>query len=396
MKSFSQIALATFGVFAAGSIATAATVNFSGDARFRTERDWFEHFAAPSASGSAANASSTSADNLYARTRFRLKAEVQVNDEISATARLTTGKDQYSTHYTLGGSGTGSGNGFGARWPFNLDQAFLNYKIAETMHLQLGKVPVSYWTAGNSVSGTMWNDQSFEGLQAKWMGDFGTFKPYATANYAVLLERIQASGVANSSSVGWDPTLFGIQLGTKWASDDLAANLAVGSYNYSGIKGFNTSWTNLGSTYFAGARGNTLDGSNNFVYDYQTLAVDAEVTYTFGFAPLSLFGSYITNNEGENKTGMHGGAKLGTLKDIGSWFVAAVYKDFGRDAFFANYSETTNSFGGAGLRAMEFSAGYQMFPNANLTLAYHSTTHDLVDGTNGRADLYLLDMNASF
>jgi len=396
MGLFNKFALATVGAtLAAASFANAGTINFSGDARFRIQRDYYEHLGNAAGATAAGTVTSPAADNLYSRTRFRLKAEAQVNDELSATARFTTGSNQYSTHYTDGAKG-----GFGTHWAPWLDLAFLNYKFSETLNLQLGKVPVSFWTAGKEVTGTIWNfDQSFEGLQTTWVGDFGSFKPYAVATYASLLDRLQlheATGVSGAD-IGSDISLLGIQVGTKWAADALAANLAIGTYVYSGIKGLPTAQaTGLSSSLFSGARGNSLTGGTSFTNDYNTMAVDAEVTYTTGFAPISVFGSYIANSEGDQKTGLHGGVKVGALKDVGSWFASFVYKDFGRDAFFANYSEPTRSMGGAGLRAMESSVGYQAWQNANVTIAYDNSYHDLTGGGTGEFDVFLLDLNAKF
>jgi len=206
-----KLALAVLGAAVAVSSTAGASdskLNFTGDARFRTERDVFYV--------------GSTTDNTYTRTRFRLKADATVNDQWSATARLSTGGSQYGSHFTNGTSG------YGPRAAFTLDQAYLGYKAMDGLTLQLGKVPVSFWTAGNTVTAGVWNfDQSFEGLQGKWVGDSGAFKPYFTATYATLLDNL----------VSADITLLGAQLGTKWMSDDLSANFAVSSYNFNNVKG---------------------------------------------------------------------------------------------------------------------------------------------------------------
>lgn len=396
-SAFFLLCLTTLLSSAISPRASAASFNFSGDARFRSDRDWLEHYSTPNAVG-ATTSVQPSADNLYALMRLRMKAAAQVNDEMSATARLTTGSNQFLPDAQFGGPSGSSGAGFGARWGFALDQAFLNYKFAENLSVQFGKVPVLFWTAGNSVTGSLWNfDQSLDGLQFTWVGDFGVFKPYITANYSVLYDRIsvQSQTATPSSTVGQDLGFLGVQIGTKYMTEYISANFAVGSYNYDGIKGFDSTFTTFSNSYFAGAHGNTLNG-NTFAYDYQEVAVDADLTYHFSFAPVSVFGSFITNSDGLYKTGTDGGLKIGNLKDVGTWFVSAVYKDFGRDAFFANYAEPFMSYGGTGLRSLEYSAGYQFWLNANVVLSYQASNHDLSDGTTGRYERYMLDVNAVF
>ncbi len=367
-----KLALAVLGAAVAVSSTAGANdskLTFTGDARLRTERD-MTYFG-------------TTSENLYTRTRFRLKADATVNDQWNATARLSTGGNQYGSHFTNGSSA------YGPRQAMTLDQAFLTYKAMDGMSLQLGKVPVSFWTAGNTVTAGVWNfDQSFEGLQMKWIGDSGAFKPYFTATYASLLE--------NTTSA--DLTLFGAQLGTKWTSDDLSANFAIGSYNFNNIKG-STPVNNghSGTTSYGNGRGNTLAGTA-YKYEYAETAVDAEVTYNAAFAPVQAFGGYITNNEGDAKTGMFGGLKVGALKDVGSWHASATYKDFGADAFFAFYSEPSASMGGgSNFYGSEFQLGYQAFTAVSLVFNYHNTYH-YIPALGGRApsDLYVFDVSATF
>lgn len=378
-----KLALATLGAaLAVSSFAGAheSKVTFTGDARFRTEKD---SYFLPG----------TTTDNLYTRTRFRLKADAQVNDQWNATARLSTGTSQFGSHFTNGSSGSAGTAGFGARQQFTLDQAFLGYKAMDSLTLQLGKVPVSFWSAGNTVTAGLWNfDQSFEGLQTKWMGDSGALKPYFTATYATLVE--------NASTA--DITMFGAQLGTKWSSDDLSANVAIGSYSFNNVKGLTPSaaTTNFPASYaaFYGARGNTLL-AGAYKFEYAETALDAEVTMNTGFAPVQVFGGYITNSNGDANTAMFGGLKLGALKDVGTWYVSGTYKDFGRDAFFAGYSEPTASMGGGtGFYGTEFQAGYQAFQAVSVVFNYHNTYHDFaaLGGDKAPTDLYVLDLNATF
>lgn len=135
-----------------------------------------------------------------------------------------------------------------------------------------------------------------------------------------------------------------------------------------------------------------------YKYEYAETAVDAEVTLNTVFAPVQAFGGYITNNEGNAKTGMFGGLKVGGLKDVGTWHASATYKDFGADAFFAFYSEPSASMGGGSdFYGSEYQLAYQAFPAVSLVFNYHNSYH-YFPALGGRAptDLYVLDVSATF
>ncbi len=404
MAFYGKYALLAFGAAVAVSSTAGAQssdwanrITVNGDARFRIQRDLN---LCPSTS---ATYGCSATDNMYERMRFRLGVNAKVNDSLNAVARLSTGNNQFGTNFNLGTTPTSTAAapaGWGARQLFTLDQAYLNYKLGDSATIQAGKVPVPFWVAGNAW--TLWNfDQSLEGVQAKWNGDMGAMKPYATLNYSSFLDRTQTQNAAPSVTTGNGPDLMflGAQLGVKYTTDMLWANVAIGSYNF-GTK--DTLVSSSGTT----AKGNSTNTTTTiagctaglcYANDYKETDVQAEVGYNLGFAPVAVYGGYTTNSDGNNKTAMVGGVKLGALKDVGSWSAGYEYRDLGADSFLATYGDPTWGVGGGtGVNGSSVTAAYQMWPNASLGVSYQAGRRDLAAGGNTGVESYYTELVASF
>jgi hypothetical protein len=307
---------------------------------------------------------------------------------------MLTANIRMATNTGLGSNGTHNVDftQWGSNKPFELNLGYLDYKPMAGINLHFGKNPNIFWTPGKTPM--VWNaDQTFEGLNAKWMGDFGSMKPWVGLSYAQMWDRVNNAGnVASDAANGADVAMFGAQAGLKWAADPVDVTFGVGSYNYNNIKGLP----------FAGTSGALLGNSADqtvttaYRYDYKLLNAGLEVGYNLGFAPLTAFFDYVTNSDAsEGNNGMLAGFRLGQLKDQGSWTVMYNYRDVARDAVFARVSDTTFLGGQSDVRGHEMQVGYQAWQNAALGLTY-SSGNRAASTANYSYEAYYLDLVAAF
>ncbi len=350
MDFFGKLKIAVLGAaIVSTSVASAQTdwkdrFSVGGDLRYRVAR---ELVGAPE---------TETVDDMTTRLRARLNVAAKVNDALTAHFRIGTGEGPQNG-YTLM-------DDYSSTKDFGLLLGYLDYQMTDSFSFQLGKAPNQFWSAGQSAM--VWSpDMNFEGIQAKWNGDMGDFKPFVTLAYATMDD--QGGNKA-------DINMFGAQIGTGWSMEPFNIGVAVGMFSYNSLKGMDTN-------------GNSVDAEFNNI-----LNAGLEVGYDLGFAPVSVFVDYVQNSDpSENNKGMLGGLALGKLEDVGSWMVRVSYRDLEADATFDRFADPYFLGGGTQVRGTELSAAYMFLGNTSVGLTWNSGT-----AAKKTAENYYLDFTTTF
>lgn len=388
MTFFGKATIAALGMAVVSSLAMAQSdwkdkFSFSGDYRFRFDRQ---------TDGSTTGTAAGTATNDRMRFRARLLFTGKVNDSMTAVTRFSTGDGSVrSTLHTLGTNGT-AGGANAMRLSY-LQLAYLDYKVMDNLNIQFGKVPNMFWEAGGEYFIHV-ADMSWEGMQAAWTGDMGNMKPYAHVDYHYIADRV--NNQPNSATGGPDITMFGGQAGMKMSMSPLDLNVAVGSLNYSNVKGYTSNGGNLCSSATS-CYGNSVDTTTSTMkYEYKLLTAALEVGYNLGFAPISVYTTYVQNQDpSDNNKGMLGGVKLGALKDVGSWSVSTSYRDLAKDSTIGDFTDFSWLLGGTDIMGMRTVAAYQMWKDASWAFIWDSGRRS-VSSTPTTYENFYLDLNAKF
>ena len=253
------------------------------------------------------------------RIRARLGLKAKVTDTINFNLGLASGgSDPVSTNQTLGNAASTK--------DFRLDMAFMEWKFAENTKLIAGKMKNPFYKPNKSL--LMWDgDYRPEGLAAKY--DNGSF--FATAGYH-FLESDNKGGRQET------PEITALQAGYRTElNEDSSLTFGAGYFDI-GVKGTSPLLGDLGL-------GNTLDGNELFMYDYQNLELFAELKTSVADQPLVLFADFAQNQDADDQdTGWAVGAKFGKAKNPGTWEFGYIYQDVEADSVYALLNDS--DFGG--------------------------------------------------
>ena len=180
-------------------------------------------------------------DRDRSRYRVRLGLKADLYEDIRFIASLATGADNpISRNVTFGDS-------FGVD-DFGLELAYVDWQVNDSWHLYAGKMKNPMDRAGG-VQIIYDGDLNPEGLGMRYASE----RFFANAGAFFVEERATAD----------DTHLFHAQAGMRLELGD-AGELTVGA-------GYFTYTNTLGSLpfHFSSPRGNTVDGNNQYVYDYR-------------------------------------------------------------------------------------------------------------------------------
>lgn len=323
------------------SLSAQAEIALKGDFRFRTENIKEEQVSPLSES-----------DRTRQRMRLRLTATGKVNETTEAIAKISTG----STTPTDNTTNNQDLTDYYGKKSVVLDQAYFNWKAADTVTIMGGKTPIPFTLVGQNdlIFDT---DLSPEGLSLKYLQPLENgVELFVNTSATWLNERFSASGATDNTDVG----LVGAQIGANYKAESWNAALVVGSFNFSNIKG---------STALA-AKGNSL-AAGAYTHDYKLTTIGLELGTKVSDMPLTAYVDNVTNSDGgDYKTAGIVGLKLGKLKDKASWAVSVDTREVEKDSTVGVLSESDVSGGGTDMRGTRVAAAYQVADNANITLTY--------------------------
>lgn len=330
-------------------------------------------------------------DQTRHRIRARFGFAAKVNDNVVGTVQLATNggtNDPRSTNQTLG-------EGF-SRKGVAIDLAYLDWKAADGLNLQLGKMPQAWVKTGSYF----WdNDITPEGGALKFTR--GPFFANAFAHW--LSERGTAT----------DATLLGAQLGFKTDVGPAKLIGAVGYYDVGAVQGeIATSTTpsdanpvpdcTANTAFFGGPQGNTTvsDGvCTRLLNDFNMIEALVQAELKLGSQPLTLFADYIQNQEADDlDTGTSFGVTLGKAANPGTWEIGYVWQKMEKDAQFGQFVDSDFGGGVTDVDGSVLKVGYAVAKNWVLNGTYFKNKRfiDATGATERDYDRYQLDLNFKF
>lgn len=341
---------------------------WSGDFRYRNE----QIRTAPN---------STTEEHTRGRDRIRLRYGVtaKINDTVTgrfqiATAGGSTG-DPRSTNQTLGEDWS--------RKSVGIDLAYVDWKPASFMNVQLGKTPQP-WVKTASY---FWDgDLTPEGAAVK----FATGPFFASAFYEWMNERHSGSATGKRS----DSKLVGAQLGWKQGVGPATLTVAGGYFDVTNVQNEVTSGTALAGTpastcaangtFFGGStngnvtfdnNGTTPSGCSALLSGFEVVNALAQIDFNAGRFPMSAFIDYMKNLDAAAHPTL--GDKFDSAYAAGmtfnkasapmSWEVGVVYQQSEADAVFGQFHDS--DFGDGRTDTDGFAIKGAFVPAANWTLS---------------------------
>ncbi|NNF67808.1 MAG: hypothetical protein HKM98_09905 [Gammaproteobacteria bacterium] len=277
------------------------------------------------------------------RVRARVGLVANVTDTAEVGVQLASGSDDpLSTNQTLDSGASTKG--------LNLDLAYFALTSQAGNKLIGGKMKNPLFRPGKSA--LIWDgDLNPEGLA--WQYSAGDFFGNVVGFW--LEER--------SSSA--DSIMLGGQAGIKTSlSNGAKITAGVGYYDYAVTQGR--------APFFDGdARGNTLDGTGNYAFDFEILEVFAELSTRLGNMPFSVFADWARNGAaGPQDTAMSVGAKFGKASAPNSWEFGYTYKDVEADALVGSFTDSDFGGGGTSVSGHALNMGYAFSKRIKGSLTY--------------------------
>lgn len=387
-----------------------------------------------------------------ARIRFRLGAELELEEGFSMGFRIGTGQDNspVSSNQTLGRAGNGQGGNF-SKYALWLDRAFVAYEPADTFKLTLGRFDDPFLSTT-----TIWSeDIGFDGVALRLRpGKGDTFRPFLTAGvFPVFNTDLNFSSNQPAKFESIDKWLYGAQVGADFKlTKDLKAKLGVAYYQFDNIEGQlsdpftpltaqdagNTDGTRpafaqKGNTYrpirnIVPSVINDFGTSNQFQYfglasPFKVVTATGRLDYD-GFEPVqvSLLGEYAkntafnrndiesvaVNNRGPNgedgSPGLFDGDDTAWYLNLrvghaamdrrGRWNAFAGYRYVGSDAVVDGFND--QDFGGGGTNVKGFTVGGNIAVSARTIFGVKWFSADEIAGPPLKSDILMLDFTAKF
>jgi hypothetical protein len=324
-------------------------------------------------------------ENRY-KVRLRLGVETEVNDQWKAGFGLASGgADPRSTNWTLEDTFE--------KIDIRIDYAYAQYQPFEWGKLVAGKFKNPIWKTKDLMwDGDITPDGIVAMLEHKPMDNLELF---LVPGWYLLNE---------SSDTEDGAGLIFAQPGLKWKFMDKAYLKFAGTvYDFQGVAGNNFDEWGSGS--------NSKDANNRLFYDYDSIALDAEVGFPKIPGPVpffAVFGQFVSSDADsdldgdgfEDNEGYLVGVKFGhkKVKKLWQWQGKYNYRRLERDAwpdFLPDsdfYDGATNAKG----HEVEFQLGLQK--NVDLKLDYYSSEliRHAPGGTAEPEDLLQIDLNVKW
>jgi hypothetical protein len=303
------------------------------------------------------------------RIRARIGLKADVTDDFSLDFRLASGSaDPASSNQTLE-------NGFSSKdiW---LDRAYFDWHPAAYPNFNLygGKMPNPFY----NVDQLIWDgDVNPEGIAVNYVVPFSdTAKLMLNAGGFWMDYKADDNDGDDLQDVG----LWGVQAALQKKFENNTEMVFGGSfYDFGNLKGKKS-----GNVFDkARAEGNTLDGGDRYIYDYDVIEGFAEYKFHAGTMPVKLYGNYITNTAATTSedSGWLLGVKFNKAKKPGSWEFGYSYRQVDADATIGALNDSDFNGGATNGKGHKFGLKYAIAKNlsAGLTYFMNEDTSDSYD-----------------
>jgi Skp family chaperone for outer membrane proteins len=321
-------------------------------------------------------------DQTRHRIRARFGLTAKVTDTISTTVQLATNggnNDPRSTNQTIG-------SGFD-RKGVAIDLAYVDWKAADGMNVQLGKLPLPFVRAGSYF----WdNDITPEG---------GAFKlargPFFANVYGFWLQEASTTSDAN---------VVGAQLGIKQPLGPVTLTGAAHYYDVGAVEGEITTTAGpctANNAFFGGPQGNTTvtqGGCARLLNDYEILEVLLQADMKLGSLPFSVFAQASQNDGAVNDLDQAwaAGFSIGRASDPMTWDVGLAYQKTEKDALFGQFVDSDFGGGVTDVEGAVLKVGFAPMRNVVINGTYFANDRFVDVGTERSYDRWQLDTSVRF
>jgi hypothetical protein len=312
------------------------------------------------------------------RDRFRLRFgfAAKVNDTVKATVQLSSsepgaatgdGGDPRSSNQTLTKENS--------RKAVFIDLAYAEWSPNQYLKFSGGKMKYPWMRPGQSA--LFDGDVNPEGLAMNV--NYGSF--FGSAFYNILEERFGGglTNQAKTSAFNTGSNLIGAQAG--WKGDLGTGKLTVGAsyFGYHGVQYRNVFWnggTGNNTTITAGCY---YGATSCLAYGYSLVEGFAEYSMTVARRPLTVYADYIRNGDAGDKlpatrdgldTAQSFGVMYGKAGDPRTWEVGAYWQKVGRDALYAQMTDSDFAGGNTDGKGLVLKAGFAPAKNWTLNGTY--------------------------
>lgn len=335
---------------AAGAV---PTLRFWGDLRYRHE--------------SIDEAALTERHRQRIRGRFGLTADVSEAVRVGLTL-ATGGDDPVSANQTLG-------DGF-SRKSIGVDRAYFAWQATDALTFTGGKIANPFFRPGDHPL-VFDGDLSPEGLALRY-GRGNWF-----ANYAGFW--VEERGAAD------DTIMLGGQVGYRGSlGNGMRLTAGVSYFDYLETRGLRPFWDEEPA-------GNRVDSAGGYLNDFNEAELFAEIGFTVGSHPITVFADYVTNTEADSADlGYAIGASFGEVTRAGTWRLGYAYQVLEADAVIGTF--TDSDFGGGGTdnegHVIDFSYGLR--ERLTLGLRYFATRRGSDSGNERDYDRLQADISFAY
>lgn len=349
---------------------TTSKFTWSGDFRYRNEQI-----------STTPNTATDEHTQGRDRIRLRLGVQVKINDTITGKFQLATAgglaiptgstgavADPRSRNQTLGEGWTSKS--------VTIDQAYVDWKAASFLNLQLGKTPLP-WTRTASY---FWDgDLTPEGAALKFSR--GTL--FGGVFYEWMNERFTAdNGATNNEALRSDSKLIGAQFGIKQPIGPVVLTAAAAYFETTHVKdevtASGTGCATNGAFFNNSTNGNTtytgFGGCTRLLSEFAGLNALVQADFNAGKFPMSAFVDYMKNNKAEVNpiakdpldTAISIGVTFNKASAPKSWEIGYIYQVAEKDSIFGQYHDS--DFGGGVTDTKGSAIKAAWVPAANWTL----------------------------
>lgn len=209
------------------------------------------------------------------RIRGRLGFVLQASENVDVGVRIATGNGSpVSTNVNFD-------DGFSLK-QIGLDRAYVDWHASENLDFVVGKMKTPWFRAGNNS--LQWDsDMNPEGIAAKYSATNGGF-----------FGSLGAFSVAERSG-GNDSLLVSVQGGLLLdIGDDSQLTTSLSYFGYTNTVGNQP-------FYLGRARGNSVDGNGDFLYEYGVAELGAELKTALSGLPVTAFAVFARNTQVSNE-----------------------------------------------------------------------------------------------
>lgn len=295
------------------------------------------------------------------RLMLRVGQTFQIQSDLKFAYRFMTGTNSNSGNTTLGEKNNTQGS---PRYSIGLDQAYVTYLPEQNVSLFAGKMPQFFYSAGKNQV-LLDRDITPEGLALQYKQAFLDKSLDLTLNLASLWVREKYDDTNGKDLTDSFLNVAQATLAYK-INSDFSTQLGLGLYTFTDVKGAKPNDLVIQSAL--DYKGNSQDGSGNYLNDYKITQAIAEIKWVKSPYEVSIFFEHLKNGGADslNEAQIYG---LGFSYE--KFNLSVMRQTIESDAVLAVYTNADQAGGVTNSRGNVFLLGYKLNKNAIINYSVH-------------------------